>query len=108
MKSHSSASRRAFGLITPIAVPLLLIFFYPPFIAAPLRAHGWTRGGALAAGFAIALGWFVLGAGILFIVPERFAKLESALEVGVLVIPLWGMLALMLWDLLRFLIHSAR
>lgn len=103
--------RRAFGLIshiTPVALPVFLVVLYAPVVATPLHAHGWTKGAALAAGFAVPLLWFVLGARLISIVPARFVKLKSALETGVLAIPICGVLALMLWALLRFLIHIAR
>jgi hypothetical protein len=103
--------RRAFGLIshiTPVVLPVFLVVFYAPFIAAPLHAQGWTKGAALAAGFAIPLGWLLLSTGMLFIVPERFVKLKAALGIAVLGVPMLGVFALVLWDLLRFLIHIAR
>ncbi len=113
MKNRFAATqrRRAFGLIshiTPVALPIFLVLFYAPFIAAPLRAHGWNKGASLAAGFAVPIGWLLLGALAVSVIPQRFAKLKSALEIGVLGIPFCGMFALLLWVVLRLILQIVR
>ncbi|BCM91183.1 hypothetical protein IAD21_03047 [Abditibacteriota bacterium] len=98
--------RGALGMIshiTPIMLPVFIVLFYTPVIALPLRVHGWGRAAALGIGFLIPLVWLALGLTTIALIPARFDKLKGALEVGILGLPMLGMIGILLWDLVSFL-----
>jgi len=103
--------RRAFGLIsyvTPIAVPLFVVFFYAPFIAARLHARGWNKGAAFAVGLAIPALWLATGSLCISLLPRRFAKLVNALDLLVFGLPMIGMPTIIAWVCIRALWQWAR
>lgn len=113
MKTQQSASqrRRAFGShshITPVTVSLFLILFYAPFISNPLRAHGWNKGAALTTGLAIPTLWMVVGCRLIFVVPARFEKLNTAFEFVVFGVPVVGMFVIAAQELWGFVSHITR
>jgi len=107
-RQQSSNPRRAFGLIsyvTPIAVPLFLVFFHAPFIAAPLHASGWNKGAAFVVGVAIPALWLALGSLGSSRLATRFAKLATAPDLLVLGLPMVGIPAIIAWICIRALWH---
>lgn len=110
-RRHDSNRRRAFGMIshiTPIAVPLFIVFFYAPFIAAPLHTSGWNKSAAFAVGLAIPALWMGMGYLTISFLPRRFDKLASALAILVLGLPIVGIPAIIAWDCIRALWHLVR
>jgi len=103
-RAYAKNRRLAFGMIshiTPIALPVFLILFYAPFIAAPLHANGWSKSAAFAAGLAIPALYMGTGFLAMTFLPRRFDKLASALAILVLGLPIVGMPAVIVWELVR-------
>jgi len=105
-RRHNKNRRRAFGMIshiTPIAVPLFVVLFYAPFIAAPLHARGWNKSAAFAVGLALPALCVVTGYFLISLLPARFAKLANALASLVLGVPIVGVPVIIAWDCIRAL-----
>lgn len=100
--------RRAFGLIshiTPLVLPVFLVLFYAPFIAALLRTQGWSKLAAFGGGFATPTFLIGLGIAVAHVIPPRFDKLSNALLLVVLGFPLVGMFGIGIWAFINAIRH---